>query len=75
MKNDLKFMGALFAKRHVKLPSHVLEKMRGYISGAEKPSEDTLNRLALLAGFQSWNDFRDALHGKDDASVNYEGKR
>lgn len=32
------------------------------------------DRLALFAGFQSWNDFRDALHGDDDGRMNYESK-
>ena len=29
-----------------------------------KPDKKTLDRLSLLAGFQSWEDFQDALHGK-----------
>lgn len=37
----------------------------------EKPSEKTLNRLALLAGFQNWADLRKALHGDNDADLNY----
>jgi hypothetical protein len=41
------------------------------LKGKEKPSIQTLNRLALLAGFQSWADFQGALHGTDDGLVNY----
>ena len=29
-----------------------------------KPDKKTLDRLSLLAGFQSWEDFQDALHGE-----------
>lgn len=28
--------------------------------------------MALLAGYQSWEDFQDALHGDDDGQTNYE---
>ncbi|SHK98824.1 hypothetical protein SAMN05216463_11874 [Xylanibacter ruminicola] len=29
-----------------------------------KPDKKTLDRLSLLAGFQSWEDFQHALHGE-----------
>jgi len=29
-----------------------------------KPDRKTLDRLSLLAGFQSWEDFQNALHGE-----------
>lgn len=29
-----------------------------------KPDKKTLDRLSLLAGFQSWEDFQNALHGE-----------
>ena len=29
-----------------------------------KPDKKTLDRLSLLAGFQSWDDFQNALHGE-----------
>ena len=29
-----------------------------------KPDKKTLDRLSLLAGFQSWDDFQHALHGE-----------
>ena len=28
-----------------------------------KPDRKTLDRLSLLAGFQDWDSFQDALHG------------
>lgn len=36
-------------------------------------SPQAKDRLALLAGFQSWKDFDEALHGDADGEVNYEG--
>ncbi len=38
----------------------------------KKPNKKTLDRLALLAGFQDWQAFQDALHGDDDGMANYE---
>ena len=37
----------------------------------KKPNHKTLDRLALLAGFQDWDTFRDALHGESDGKSNY----
>ena len=39
-----------------------------------KPNRKTLDRLSLLAGFQDWNDFQEALHGEANAQTNYELK-
>ena len=48
MKNDVK---ALLSKVEQKL-------MRTL---HEKPSKETLNRLAIFAGFQDWQSFRDEM--------------
>lgn len=40
----------------------------------KKPNHKTLDRLSLLAGFQDWESFQDALHGDADARTNYELK-
>ena len=37
----------------------------------KKPNRKTLDRLSLLAGFQDWDSFQDALHGEADAKANY----
>lgn len=37
-----------------------------------KPNRKTLDRLSLLAGFQDWDSFQDAIHGDADAKTNYE---
>ncbi len=49
----------------------MLHKVWDILKGKEKPSQQTLNRLALVAGFQSWADFQGALHGTDDGLANY----
>ena len=36
-----------------------------------KPDKKVLDRLSLLAGFQDWKSFQDALHGDVSADENY----
>ena len=36
-----------------------------------KPDRKTLDHLSMLAGFQSWESFQDALHGDAGADENY----
>ena len=38
----------------------------------KKPNAKTLDRLSLLAGFQSWESFQEVLHGEADAKTNYQ---
>ena len=80
MKNDLKILAVALEKKlgkaHVQhdekhSTTKLLHKVWDILKGKEKPSEQTLNRLALLAGFQSWADFQGALHGTDDGLTNY----
>ncbi len=37
-----------------------------------KPNHKTLDRLSLLAGYQDWESFQEALHGEGDGEENYE---
>ena len=37
----------------------------------KKPHSKTLDHLSLLAGFQDWKSFQDALHGDVSADENY----
>lgn len=37
-----------------------------------KPNTKTLDRLSLLAGFQDWETFQDALNGETSGGVNLE---
>ena len=36
-----------------------------------KPDKKVLDRISLLAGFQDWKSFKDALHGDVSADENY----
>lgn len=36
-----------------------------------KPDRRTLDHLSMLAGFQSWESFQDALHGDTSADENF----
>ena len=73
MKNDLAFLAREAEKRIGKtLSTKTLHKIWGYVSGKEKPTAETLDKLALLVGYQSWDDFHEALHGEGDGSLNYE---
>jgi hypothetical protein len=36
-----------------------------------KPDRKTLDHLSMLAGFQNWDSFQDALHGDVSADENY----
>ena len=38
----------------------------------KKPNKKTLDRLSLLAGFQNWDSFQEALHGGGDGEENYD---
>lgn len=68
-------MKKLFSGRHFKLKGLSLRRLEDFLSGKRKPSQRTLDRLALLAGFQSWHDLRAAAMGDADATLNYEEER
>lgn len=35
----------------------------------QKPNRKTLDRLSLLAGFQDWDSFQEALHGESGEAI------
>ncbi len=35
----------------------------------KRPNRKTLDRLSLLAGFQDWESFQEALHGDNEETV------
>jgi hypothetical protein len=37
-----------------------------------KPNRKTLDRLSLLAGFQDWDSFQEAIHGEANGTTNYQ---
>lgn len=59
---------------HINLEAKSLHKLWGNIQTKEKPSKKTLDRLALFAGFQTWEDLLTAIHGNCDGQLNYEDK-
>ena len=75
LQRELAKLCEAIEKNVVKKPMRALalDKLGGYLRGMEKPSRETLDRLSLMAGFQSWESFRDALHGDADGSTNYRG--
>ena len=38
----------------------------------EPPSRETLDKVALLLGFQDWASLRQAMHGESDGDENFE---
>ena len=42
------------------------------VRGCGHLSRESLDRLALLAGFQTWRDLQEWLRGEGDASLNYD---
>ena len=72
LASDLERLSGRLALHHIHLESASLKKLIGYFTGKEKPSKKTLDRLALFAGFQNWKDLNAALHGENDAKLNYE---
>ena len=49
-----------------------LSRIWKILAGKGGLSAEAKDRLALLAGFQSWDDFKDAFYGDADAQINYE---
>lgn len=49
-----------------------VHKLWDCLQRKEKLSVATLDKLALLAGFQNWKDLKAALHGENSADLNYD---
>lgn len=59
--NDFERMSLFFSQHHINLKSSSLKKIWHYLSGVEKPSHETLDRLALFAGFQDWESLKNTF--------------
>lgn len=68
---DFERCSTLFAHHHINLSAQSLHRLWMVIKGHRHLSAETRDRLALLAGFQSWNDLEDALHGDTDGLNNF----
>lgn len=72
--SDFERLSKRLEERSIHLAPHSLRRLWKWVSAAkpEKPSQRTLDRLALFAGFQDWKDLQKALHGTNDAALNYQ---
>ncbi len=70
--SDFEKLAAAFLKKHIKISPVVLKKVWSGMEFWDKLSPETLDKLSLFAGFQNWNDFQKALHGQNNAYLNYE---
>ena len=69
--NDFEKMSLFFSQHHINLKSSSLKKIWHYLSEVEKPSHETLDRLALFAGFQDWKSLKDTfLDDEKDTKTN-----
>lgn len=71
LEHDLDSLSKKLLRHHINLSVSSLKKLLEIVTGKRKLSLAARNRLALFAGFQSWSDLEDAIHGDADASVNY----
>lgn len=60
-----------FKEKHRFSPAFV-KKLENLLHFTDSPSSSTLDKLALLAGFQSWSDLREMLYGDADGLENLE---
>lgn len=70
--SDFEKLARLFAMRGVSVSASALKSVWNHVGMKEKPSAATLDKLALFAGFQSWNDFKTTLHGEDRVDLHYD---
>lgn len=71
LEHDLEGLSEKLLRHHINLSVTSLKKLLELVTGKRKLSLAARDRLALFAGFQSWSDLEDAIHGNTDASVNY----
>lgn len=58
-------------RHHIHLSVSSLRKLMELVTGKRKLSQSAKDRLALFAGFQTWDDLDEALHGDADGDENY----
>ena len=56
----------------INLEVRSLKRLWNVLEKPMKRHKPSLDRLALFAGFQSWSDLQQALHGTSDAQLTYE---
>ena len=71
VRRELNELSSKFDKLNINLSMKSLRRIWDKSFTMERPSQKPLDRLALLAGFQSWTDLVKALHGDNDGDLNY----
>ena len=64
--NDYERLSGLFSRHHVNLAPSSLKRLWRYLTGAEKPSTEMLDRLALFAGFQDWKSLKETFMDEEE---------
>ena len=72
LTSDFEKLAAVFLKDHIHLNATGLRRAWEHLRGTGKLSKDTLDKIALFVGYQSWADFQGALHEEDNGQTNYE---
>lgn len=58
MTREFKKFSEFASKHKVRLDTKSVQKLKAIMTGKEKPTPETLDKLALLAGFQDWQSLR-----------------
>ena len=58
MIRDFRKLSDFVIKHKIKLDANAWRKLSAILMGKEKPTKETLDKLALLAGFQSWESLK-----------------
>ena len=58
MIREFRKLSDFLTKHKIKLDAKAWHKLSAILTGNEKPTKETLDKLALLAGFQSWESLK-----------------
>ena len=72
--DELRKLGVVTQKelRKAPLPKDALRRIVSRLREKEPPSRETLDKVALLLGFQDWASLRQVMHGESDGDENFE---
>ena len=58
MIREFRKLSDFVIKHKIKLDANAWRKLSAILMGKEQPTKETLDKLALLAGFQSWESLK-----------------
>lgn len=58
MIREFRKLSDFIIKHKIKLDANAWHKLSAILMGKEKPTKETFDKLALLAGFQSWESLK-----------------